>query len=161
MTELLSPWPSPSTMWGRLSSLRQLKSLRYRTQNPLPLLSPLFYPYCLHVSQSASVPVSPFSCSLPDLHLMLPFPFVLVLVLLQLLREAVWSHGKEGECSGGREGAQSFTRISISCKGCLEQIPISCFFLAVVVASISSTQTVGMGEASEFSPHIWQEIQRL
>lgn len=66
----------------------------------------------------------------------------------------------ESALGGGSIWAQSLRRINILCKGCLEQPPI-CFFLAVVVAGISSTQAVGMLEASEFSLHIWQEIQRL
>lgn len=105
MTELLSSWLSLSTMWGRLSSLRQPKSLRYRPQYPLPLVSSFFSPYCLHVSQSASLLLSPFSCSLPDLHFMLPSPFLTVLVLLQLPRGCLlsWRRGRVLRREGGRE----------------------------------------------------------
>lgn len=66
----------------------------------------------------------------------------------------------ESALGGGSIWAQSLRRINILCTSCLEQILI-CFFLAVVVAGISSTQAVGTLEASEFSLHIWQEIQRL
>lgn len=68
---------------------------------------------------------------------------------------------RERALEGESTCEQSFRGITISCQSCLEQIPISCFFLAVVVAAISSTQAVGMLGASEFSLHIWQEIQRL
>lgn len=100
------------------------------TEHSLLSLLPLLLPLCIY-------PISPFSCSLPDLCLHLPSPFVIVLVLLQLLREVGWSLQvkEESVLQGGSSWTQSFRRIVILCKGCLEQIPIYYFFLAVVVVS--------------------------
>lgn len=95
----------------------------------LPLLpSPL--PLCIN-------PLSFISCSLPDLCLQLPSSFLIVLILLQLLREVSCplQVKKDSALEGGSSWTQSFRRISILFKGCLEQILICYFFLAVVVAS--------------------------